>query len=94
MRYIYAMEYHSAIERNETASLIETCRNLESVVRNELSQKEKNNLLMHVCEIYKNGIMFRDSIHEAEIETQMQRTNVWIPRGEGKRGWEKLRSWN
>lgn len=69
MRYIYAMEYHSAIERNETASLIETCRNLESVVRNELSQKEKNNLLMHVCEIYKNGIMFRDSIHEAEIET-------------------------
>ena len=63
------MEYHSAIERNETASLIETCRNLESVVRNELSQKEKNNLLMHVCEIYKNGIMFRDSIHEAEIET-------------------------
>ena len=63
------MEYYSAIKRNEMASFIETWRNLESVIRNEPSQKEKNNLLTHVCEIYKNGIIFRDSIRGAEIET-------------------------
>ena len=29
-------------------------------------------------------------IHKAEIETQMWRTNIWIPRGEGGGGmnWE------
>ena len=36
----------------------------------------------------KNGI--DDLICKAEIETQTQRTNIWIPRGkrEGERNWE------
>ena len=38
----------------------------------------------------KNGI--DDFIYKAEIETQMQRTNVWIPRG--KKGWDELGDWD
>ena len=56
--------------------------NLETVIQSEVSQKEKNkyHILMHICGIWKNGIS--DLICKTEIETQMQRTNVWTPRGE------------
>ena len=54
---------------------------LESVIQNEVSQKEKNKycILMHICGIQKNGT--DEPICKAEIETQTQRTNVWTPRG-------------
>ena len=43
---------------------------VETVIQSEVSQKEKNKypILMHICEIYKNGI--DDLICKAEIETQ------------------------
>ena len=44
-------------------------------------------MLMHICRIYKNDI--DDLICIAEIETQIQRTNVQIPRGKG-RWWDEL----
>ena len=49
--YIYAMEYYSAIKRNEIESLVEKWMNLETVIQSEVSQKEKNKyrILMHVC---------------------------------------------
>ena len=41
---------------------------------------------MHICGIYKNDI--DDLICKAEVETQIQRTNIQILRGKG--GWEEL----
>ena len=51
MRYIYTMEYYSAIKRNEIGSLVETWMDLESVIQSEVSQKEKNKyrILTHIC---------------------------------------------
>ena len=40
--YIYAMEYYSAIKRNEIASFVETWMDLETVIQSEVSQKEEN----------------------------------------------------
>ena len=81
MWYIYTMEYYSAIKRNEIGSFVEVWMDLETVIQSEVSQKEKNkyHILMHICGIYKNGI--DDLTCKAEIETQMERTNIWIPRG-------------
>ena len=47
------MEYYSAIKRNEIGSFVEMWMDLESVIQNEVSQKEKNkyHILMHVCGI-------------------------------------------
>ena len=92
MRYIYTMEYYSAIKRNEIGSLVETWMDLESVIQSEVSQKEKNKyrILTHIFGIQKNGI--DDLICKAEIETQTQGTNVWIPRG--KEGWEEWGDWD
>ena len=80
--YIYTMEYYSAIKRNEIESFVETWMDLQTVIQSEVSQKEKNKyrILMHVCGTQKNGT--DEPVCRAEFETQMQRTNVWTPRGE------------
>ena len=50
MWYIYTMEYYSAIKRNEIGSFVETWMDLETVILNEVSQKEKNKyrMLTHI----------------------------------------------
>ena len=42
MWYIYAMEYYSAIKRNEIVPLAETWMDLEIIILSELSQTEKD----------------------------------------------------
>ena len=93
-QYIYTMEYYSAIKRNEIGSFLETWMDLESVIQSEGSQKEKNKyrILKHICGTQKNGS--DEPVCRAEIETQMQRTNVWTPRGESWGGREKLGGWD
>ena len=53
MWYIYAMEYYSAIKRNEIGSFVETWMDLETVIQSEVSQKEKNKyrILTYICVI-------------------------------------------
>ena len=55
---------------------VETWMDLETVIYSELSQKEKNKyrILTHICGIQKNGT--DEPVCKAEIETQMERTNV------------------
>ena len=43
---------------------------------------------MYICRIWKK-VGIDDLIYKAEIETQMQKTNIWIPRGKGG-GYDKL----
>ena len=84
--YIYTMEYYSAIKWNEIGSFVETWMTLETVIQKEISQKEKKkySILMHICGTQKNGT--DEPVCRAEIETQMQRTNVQTPRGESSGG--------
>ena len=86
MWYIYTMEYYSAIKRNEIGSFVETWMDLETVIQSEVRQKEKNKyrILTHICGTQKNGT--DEPVCRAETETQMQRTNVWTPRGESGGG--------
>ena len=44
------MEYHSAINRNETELFVARWMDLESVIQSEVSQKEKNKygMLTHI----------------------------------------------
>ena len=47
---IYTVEYYSAIKRNEIELFVARWMDLETVIRSEVSQKEKNKyyLLMHI----------------------------------------------
>ena len=50
MWHIYRMEYYSAIKRNEIELFVVRWMDLESVMQNEVSQKEKNKyrMLTHI----------------------------------------------
>ena len=78
------MDYYSAVKRNEIGSFIETQMDLETVIQSEVSQKEKSKYHIILCRIWKNDT--DELTCKTEIETQTQRTNVWIPKGEGHGG--------
>ena len=48
--YIYTMEYYSAIKRSAFESFLMRWMNLERIIQNEVSQKEKDkhHMLMHI----------------------------------------------
>jgi len=45
MWYISTMEYYSATKRNEIVSFAEMWMDLETLIQNEVSQKEKTNII-------------------------------------------------
>ena len=53
LRYIYTMEYYSAIKRNRFESVLMRWMSLEPIIQSEVSQKEKNkyHILTHICGI-------------------------------------------
>ena len=53
MWYIYTMEYHSALKRNEFESVLVRWMNIEPVIQSKVSQKGKNKsyILVHMYEI-------------------------------------------
>ena len=65
------MEYYSAIKRNTFESVPMRLMNLEPLIQSEVSQKEKNRyrILMHICEIWKNGT--DETICREGMEMQM-----------------------
>ena len=46
--YIFTMEYYSAIKSNALGSFLMRWMNLEPMIQNEVSQKEKYHILMHI----------------------------------------------
>ena len=54
MWHIYTMEYYSAIKRNEIELFVMRWMKLESVIKSEVSQKEKNkyHMLTHIYGIF------------------------------------------
>ena len=46
MWYLYTMEYYSAIKKNEIMPFAATWRQLEIIILNEVSQKEKDKYQM------------------------------------------------
>ena len=60
MWHIYAMEYYSAIKRNEIELFVVRWMDLETVIQSELSQKEKNkyHMLTHMYGMLKKRKSF------------------------------------
>ena len=56
LRYIYMVEYYSAMKRNTFESIPVKGMNLEPITQSEVSQKEKNKyrILMHTYRIEKD----------------------------------------
>ena len=56
MRYIYTMEYYSAIKKNEIMTFAAIWMDLEILILSEVSQTDKGKYHMKslICRIYKN----------------------------------------
>ena len=69
LRYIYKMEYYSAIKRTHESVLMRWM-NLETIIQSEVSQEEKDkyHILTHIYGIYKNGT--EEFIYRAGMEKQ------------------------
>ena len=67
-----------------------TWMNLETIIQSEVSLKEKGKyrIILLICGIQKNGT--DELICTAKIESQMQKINLQLPRGErgGGMNWE------
>ena len=84
MWYIHAMEYYSAIKKNEFESVLTRWMNLEPFIQSEVSQKEKNKycILTHIYGILKDGT--DEPICRAAMETDIENRRVDTKReGEG-----------
>ena len=51
IRYIYTMGYYSAIKKNETMPIAATWIELEIIMLNEMSEKEKYHMVSLICGI-------------------------------------------
>ena len=66
---VTVMEHYSAVKKNVVESVLMRWMNLEPIIQSEVSQKEKNQyILMHICEIRKDGS--DEPIFRAAKETQ------------------------
>ena len=72
LRYIYTMEYYSAIKKNAFESVLMRWMKLEPIVQSEVSQKEKHqySILTHIFGIQKDGN--GDPICETAKETDVK----------------------
>ena len=79
LRYIYTMEYYSAMKRNAFESVLMWWMNLEPIIQSEVSQKEKNKYCMvtHIYGIQKDGTdepIYRAIIRDTDIESRLMNT--------------------
>ena len=85
MWYIYTMEYYTAIKKNEIMPFVATWKDLEIIILSEVSQTKKDKccMILLICGIQKSGT--NERIYNTEIDSQTQKTNLWLPGGDGWR---------
>ena len=81
---IVAVEYYSALKKNEVTPLAPTWMVLELII---LSKPDKYCMISFICGIqkkknYKNELTYT----AAETDLQISKTNLWLPNGKGAWG--------
>ena len=88
-KYIYTMEYYSAIKKNTFESVLMRWMKVEPIIQSEVSQKEKQySILMHIYGIQKDGN--NNPVYEtAKRNTDIQNSLLdSVGEGEGRMIWE------
>ena len=88
---IYAMEYYSAITKNEIMPFAATWLNLEITILNEVSQIGERQILYDITYIWNLKYNTNEHTYETETHSQTYRTYWSLPRGRetgGEIDWE------
>ena len=78
-------------KRKEIVPFAKMWVDLQAVIYSEISQKETKCILYNITYVWNERYSTDELICKAEIGTQMQRTNIWIPSA-GK-GMDELGDW-
>ena len=81
------MEKYSVIKKNEIMSSVATWMDLEIFTQSEVSQIEKGKdyKILFICEIQKkNNKQTNELLYKTEIDPQIQKTNLWLLKQEGR----------
>ena len=82
MCYIYTMEYHSAINKNEIMPFAATWTDLESVILSEVSRTEKKNYDMYVFYVESKKKMIQINLQNRRRLTDLE-NELMVAGGEG-----------
>ena len=84
--------YNAATKMNERVPSAQMGTDLETVIHNEVSQKEKNryHMILLICGSQKNNT--DELTCKVAIETQMQKTYLWTL-SRAKNEWDDLGDW-
>ena len=70
------MEYYSATERNEIGSFEETLMDLESVIWNEVSQKEKKDIIHYHLYVESRKMVQMNHLHSKNTDIHIENGRV------------------
>ena len=82
--YINTIAFYSAIKKDETLLFAAAWKNLEIIILSEVNQtkKDKYHMISLICGILKNNTA--ELTYETEMDSQIQKTNIWLPKGRNK----------
>ena len=85
MVYIYAMDYYSAIKKNNIMPLAATWMEVEVLILSEVSQRSRRQIPYDITYInLKYGA--NEPIYREETKSWTWRTDLWLPRRRGRKG--------
>ena len=82
MWHTYTVEYYSPIKKNENLTFATTWMDLEGSTLSEISQTEKDKYSM--LSLIRRILKQTSEYNTKETNSQIQRTNEWLPVGRGK----------
>ena len=88
--YIHTMEYYSAIIKNKIMPFAATWMELESLILSEVSQRQIS-YIIYTWTLKNNT---SESTYKIETDSQTQKTNLWLPRGQVEGGWTGGWDWH
>ena len=89
LRYIYTMEYYSAIKKNTFESVLMRWMKLEPIIQSEVNQKEKHqySILMYIYMEFRKMVMITLYVRQQKRHRCIERAFRLCGRG---RWWDEL----